>query len=379
MSFFINSIGNWFNAIIDALIIISERFFSLPLVILLVVSVIISIVFYTIVRSCNAKKERLLSEKYGLILLTLLVFSLFFDIKVSRVRKEYFNTAQANNSYHSSLFDVARLRGGLRDIFGEFSLSVESQQPGIDYALIQISNPHEVKVHVAVIDLGTPGLEISITPKLSKKGLTSEFARINNCVVAINGEAGGSPFFDESLSYGKARKVADFDPGLGIWSGVWIVKGKSVMSENKDKRPFISFDKDNRPSYFKSEVRDVSLTPDKYNTIWGRFDAIVYGRVTSTINDMLQPRTCMGINKDATRLILLVADGRRPGHSMGLDPSLTVKLLQLFGAWNAMFCDQGGSSCMYLRSKGGIVNIPSDGEGIERPVYCSFGVSVISP
>ena len=44
-----------------------------------------------------------------------------------------------------------------------------------------------------------------------------------------------------------------------------------------------------------------------------------------------------------------------------------------FGAHNAMWCDQGGSSTFYLGSLAGVVSRPSDGH--ERPVYTHFGVS----
>ena len=36
--------------------------------------------------------------------------------------------------------------------------------------------------------------------------------------------------------------------------------------------------------------------------------------------------------------------------------------------------DEGGSSCIYLKKFGGIVNSPSDNAGEERPTYTHFGI-----
>jgi hypothetical protein len=363
-----NLLGNWFNAIIDALGISFDRFFALPAVLLWATAVIVSAVAYLIVRTVVVKRGKHLPPKYGPVLLLLLFFSLFFDIKVHKLQNEFYKTGdihaaltKINTVIASPRLDLSRVKDGLERLFGLVSMSVEPQGPGMDYVLIQINKPDPVKIHVAVIDLRTPGLEIHITPEFTKKSLTSDFAGKNDCVIAINGEAGAS---------------ASSEMGLGTWSGLWIVKGKPVLLETKNKRPFLSFDPLNRARYFRGETKDTALTSKKYNTLSGRLDAIVDGQDVSPLKDMRQPRTCMGINKEGTKLILLVADGRRLGYSVGLDPASTVRVLKLFDVWNAMFCDQGGSSCMYLKSRRGLVNIPSDGKGVERPVYNSFGVGI---
>jgi exopolysaccharide biosynthesis protein len=79
----------------------------------------------------------------------------------------------------------------------------------------------------------------------------------------------------------------------------------------------------------------------------------------------------MGIDESGTKLFLLVADGRKPQHSRGLTLKECAALLMPYGCYNAMACDQGGSSCMYVE-KFGIVNRPADGG--ERKVYTHFGL-----
>ena len=55
----------------------------------------------------------------------------------------------------------------------------------------------------------------------------------------------------------------------------------------------------------------------------------------------------------------------------------TRQLLRAFGAYNGMLCDEGGSSCMYIKKFNAIVNSPSDGE--ERVTYTHFGISLRDP
>jgi hypothetical protein len=78
-------------------------------------------------------------------------------------------------------------------------------------------------------------VEIKITPEFKAKYLTSKFAIENDCYLAINGEAGESML-----------------PGcdLGEWTGNWIVRNNPVLLEDRYKRPFLSFSKNNQASYF---------------------------------------------------------------------------------------------------------------------------------
>ena len=73
---------------------------------------------------------------------------------------------------------------------------------------------------------------------------------------------------------------------------------------------------------------------------------------------------------------MMIVDGKRPQYSLGLTLGESAHLLKMLGAWNVMSCDQGGSSCMYLKDYGGIINRPADSDGYERVVYSHFGISL---
>jgi hypothetical protein len=76
------------------------------------------------------------------------------------------------------------------------------------------------------------------------------------------------------------------------------------------------------------------------------------------------PRTAIGKSKDG-RIILLTADGRQPGTSVGMSLRELADLLLSIGVVDAMNLDGGGSTTMVVA--GQVVNKPSDKEG-ERKI-----------
>ena len=76
------------------------------------------------------------------------------------------------------------------------------------------------------------------------------------------------------------------------------------------------------------------------------------------------PRTAIGQRADAS-LLFVVADGRRPGYSVGLTNFGLAQTLVRLGAVTASALDAGGSST--LAFDGRLLNRPSDPAG-ERPV-----------
>ena len=274
--------------------------------------------------------------------------------------------------------DRARVRQAVRDVFPSASLRLEAEAPGIDYLAITTQEPRMAVAHVAIIDLQTPGLQIEVTEEIGEKGLTSTFCRERDCVVAINGEAGESPLFNADL---------------GPWTGNLIARGKPVLLEDTNLRPFLSFDRNRRARFSPSSRTDRELTPEKYDTIWGRWNLLRRGRYVrdddGEVFDQPRPRCAMAINADGTRLYLLIADGRQPGYSQGVRLDEMAKLLLGLGAKEGMTCDEGGSATMVLKSRDGVANAPSDrsnvwappdapritGANVERGTYTHFGVS----
>ena len=76
------------------------------------------------------------------------------------------------------------------------------------------------------------------------------------------------------------------------------------------------------------------------------------------------PRSVVAVNKDASKLWLLVIDGRQ-ASSLGMNFPEMADYLTKLGAWNAVNLDGGGSSTMIFNQQ--VVNSPSDPTG-ERSV-----------
>jgi hypothetical protein len=256
-------------------------------------------------------------------------------------------------------FDPAAAEKGLRETFGNVRVVASVYNEAADLVLLRLATG-PVHAFLAVVDLTRPGLEIRLDAAIGGKTLTSDFAKTNGCMLAINGEAGSAP----------AR-----DAGLGDWIGNLVSAGKPLLLKDSGKRPFLVFDRRSRATYSPARAVETAVLPDWYNVIWGRHDALIDGVPAEPAQGDRQPRTAMAIDGAGARLYLLVVDGRQAGYSVGLTRREVGLLLAAFGARNGMLCDEGGSSCMYT-SQAGVINSPCDAGGKERPTYTHFGVAL---
>jgi exopolysaccharide biosynthesis protein len=92
------------------------------------------------------------------------------------------------------------------------------------------------------------------------------------------------------------------------------------------------------------------------------------------------PRTAVGLDTKATRLVIVVVEGRKPDAAVGMNyDELAAEMLRL-GCHQALNLDGGGSSVMAIRDpttkQYRILNDPTDGH--ERAVANALGVSVDS-
>jgi hypothetical protein len=259
----------------------------------------------------------------------------------------------------SLLVDLAAARTCLERTFTGVELRAVVLDEATDLVFIHLGDPL-VSGALAVVDLQNPLVEIELGYDFATKRMTSEFGSSRGCTLAINGEAGSSP---------------QPNCGLGPWSGHFVVGGKTLLVEHAgNPRPFLRFDRNGRASFVSSTATARAVGPDDYNVIWGRVDAIVDGAARAEAYRFNQPRTVMGIDREGRRLFLLVVDGRQPGHSWGFTHQQVAEFLMPFGVNDAMLCDEGGSACMFVGVFGGLVTVPSDNQGEERPTYTHFGI-----
>ncbi|MGE0635755.1 MAG: phosphodiester glycosidase family protein [Bacteroidia bacterium] len=363
--------GNSFNNALDNAITVCWRLLELPLFVLLSVLMLVFLALWLVIKKRYEKRGKNTKTAIVILLIAFFILSaaLIADVKIvstlNEVRElrsqmllqQNDKVAATATSDLKSNYNIDNLNTVLQKKFGAIEIVSKPEHSSVDFMVLKIKEPL-THVYISVVDLTDKNLEVVITPELTEKWLTSAFAKQNNCVVAVNGEAGMNP-----------RQGC----GFGEWIGNWIVKGKTILLMDNDKRPFLSFDKNNHAKYFREELVDKTLTDEKYNTIWGRFDIILQGENLEREPGWQQPRTIMGIDKAGGKLFLMVVDGRQPAYSMGMGLKEAADILLALGCYEAMSCDQGGSACMYLKSTGGIVSRPSD-DGRERFTYNHFGI-----
>lgn len=355
--------GNFINNLLDNLISTTWRLMDLPLYFLLLLVVLALI----LINWLGRRWLRKISEQKRFFInggLVLLMLFLVLDKKLDFLRAEMTNlnekirNAQMSNAVvgNAEAFDLSKME----EIFPNADLKERSVNEAIQLLAVTQKDPNSV-VYIARIDLDHIGVKVEISPEKREKYLTSTFAEEQGCIIAINGEAG------ESMA---------MDCELGEWSGNWVSKGNVVMMADTDKRPFIGFTKENKATYYEESFVDTEYKDAYYNAIWGRFDILKNNKIILQEIDRPYARTVMGINDGGNYLYLMVVDGKRPDYSVGLTYEDCAKMLKALGASHAMACDQGGSSCMYIKNMGGIINRPADSDGIERPIYSHFGISM---
>jgi len=355
--------GNFINNFLDNLISVTWRLMDLPLYFLLLIIVTLLVVFNLLGRRW-LKRLSDQTRKYVNGVLVILALLIIIDKKMGLMRSEM---TFLNEKIRKVQMMGVPVTGGtpfdLVTLQSEYPNAELTQRPVnevIQLLTITQENPNAVSF-IARIDLRNPQIDIQITPEKREKYLTSTFAEQNNCIMAINGEAG------ESMA---------MDCKLGEWSGNWVSNGNVVMMADTDKRPFIGFTKENKASYYEESFVDTEYKDAYYNAIWGRFDILKKNELVKHENDRPYARTIMGLNQDGTYLYLMIVDGKRPDYSAGLTYKDCARILKALGASDAMACDQGGSSCMYVRNMGGIINRPADSDGVERPIYSHFGIAM---
>ena len=367
--------GDTINIFIDNLNALLWRLYELPFYFIVIVLVIMFMSLWGGLWFISKKSKRFnLNNKVVkniAMIFIIAIAAIIVDHKLERISGElellndkYTNVLnrpqQASRKVNKNkLYDISKLKDGLK---GDYSVNEQPINEAVDLIMLRMKKPL-ASTYIAVADLTNPNINVVLTPAINEKFLTSTFAKQNNCFLAINGEAGTTP-----------SKNAP----LGQWTGNYFVNGKALLKEDNRLRPFLSFDKLNKATYFEANIVDTVLTSEKYNTIWGRWDILIDGVVLKNktnlkSNNRQYPRTIMGINKEGTILYLMIVDGRQKNYSLGLGLEDAASILKSLGASYAMACDQGGSSCMYIENRG-IVNRPADGK--ERFTYTHFGLKM---
>ncbi len=240
------------------------------------------------------------------------------------------------------------------------------------------TNP-PTRLFVAEIDLTNPHIQLHVAPggadpdgdgkwetTLMRPTMIAEREKF---ALVVNGDFYEVPRVEEGGATNLVYRVA----GWAAVHGPAASSGK-VWSTSKETRPCLVVGKDG-----KVTIRHISRPKtNDWEVVSGNVMLLRDGKVVPHENKVRHPRTVVGLNKQATKMILLVVDGRKPGVAVGMNyDELTAEMLRL-GCDDALNLDGGGSSVLAVRDavkkEFRILNAPTDGR--ERAVANVLGVTV---
>ena len=137
-----------------------------------------------------------------------------------------------------------------------------------------------------------------------------------------------------------------------IPSGIIIMNHKLIWGQPDEEAPFggiIGFTDDNVLVLTRSTAQEAINMGIRDAVSFGPF-LIVNGIPAEFKGNGgygIAPRTAIGQRKDGI-VLMLVIDGRRPGHSLGVDMVELTNILLNYGAYNASNLDGGGSSSIVV-------------------------------
>jgi exopolysaccharide biosynthesis protein len=247
--------------------------------------------------------------------------------------------------------------------------------PGIAIHSEVRTNPPQ-RLFVAEIDLTHPKIQLRVAPggpdpdgpgkwETTLMRPTAVAAREKFDLV-VNGDFYEVP---QAAERGTNQNMA----GWAAVSGPAVSSGR-VWSTSPTPRPCLIVRADGRVV-----IRRVSEPrPGDREVVSGNVLLLRAGQIVPHDNKVRHPRTVVGLNQDATKMILLVADGRKSGVANGMNyEELAAEMLRL-GCHDALNLDGGGSSVLAVRdpvqNQFQILNAPTDGR--ERAVANVLGIAI---
>ena len=299
---------------------------------------------------------------------------------------------------------------GLVVLWAQPAAQVRVSQPyaGVTYIDRWLDAPRRIHLHIAQIDLATPGLRFKVSPpagdREAMRQSTLAFATLERAQVAINGH-----FFLPFPSTERTAWVIGLAASEGrVYSAFESPEQRYALVANA---PALNIDRDNRASLVhwdpaQPDGRRVLEPVTLWNVVAGSAQIVTDGVVTvPQYRDAAHPvallepggpndysnavawsevataRTAIGLSRDRRTLTLFTADVRGGSEGMRLDEVGRV-LSDQYGVWDALNLDGGGSTSMVLADpmtgEAALVNTSSDNPA-GREVATSLAVFAPKP
>lgn len=197
----------------------------------------------------------------------------------------------------------------------------------------------------------------------------------NDLELAVN-----ASFFRVAASKQIAGRTVRYFPGNPATPVGWLVDGGKIVSRAAGaQRGAIYVERDGTVAIGAMAEPGTEVV----EAVSGGNVLIANGEIVIGDSNERHPRTAVAIAGET--LLLLVIDGRREGHSVGMTERELAELLKALGASDAVNMDGGGSSTVVAEDPAGtfvVQNKPSDGSelplplSIERAVADVIGIDI---
>jgi hypothetical protein len=233
---------------------------------------------------------------------------------------------------------------------------------GVDYSTATntaAENPGPLHVYVLRISLHTPGISFTSTASSADRfpGFETFSQTTGDYVNIIGAQAGiNANFFSAVSTTPQPQNLS----GLAVSDG-------HLVSQPEASYPALIITKDNVASITTTSAG--LDTSNVWTAIAGSSIILQNGLAIAPPNGSSgdpfkpNPRSAIGISQDNSFLYLMVIDGRSAA-SVGVTQQQTGEFLALFGAYNGLNLDGGGSSALVKSDAPGsvtVLNTPSGG------------------
>lgn len=267
---------------------------------------------------------------------------------------------------------------------------VSQPYAGVTYIDRWLDTPRRIHLHIAQIDLATPGLRFKVSPpggdREAMRQSTLAFATEERAQVAINGH-----FFLPFPSTDRTAWVIGLAASEGhVFSAFESPEQRYALVANA---PALNLDRENRASIVhrdpaQPDGRQVREPVTLWNVVAGSAQIVTDGAITvpeyldathpaallepggpndysnaKAWSEVATARTAIGLSRDRRTLTLFTADVRGGSEGMRLSEVARV-LIDQYGVWDALNLDGGGSTSMVLADpmtgEAALVNASSD-------------------
>lgn len=277
-------------------------------------------------------------------------------------------------------------------LWSQLFAQVQVTQPyaGVTYHDRWVTAPRRVHMHVAQIDLETPGLRFKVSPPGGDRETirlsTLDFLQQERAQLAINGH-----YFLPFPSTDRTAWVIGLAASEGtVYSAFETPEQRYALVANA---PAINIDRNNRATIVhrnpsQGDGLQVLEPVTLWNVVAGSSQIVTAGAPTlpryrdqANVTALLEPggpgnysnekawgdvataRTAIGLSRDRRTLTLFTVDVRGGSEGMGLE-GVARMLIDDYGVWDALNLDGGGSTSMALTDpvtgQASLVNSSSD-------------------